>query len=87
MKFIKTIILSFFLFLTVSVNAAETININTADKEALMMIAGVGEKRAEAIIDYRDQNGPFKSVDELANVKGIGEGTVDKYKDKLVISE
>ena len=64
--------------------AADTININTADKATLMeMIKGIGEKKAEAIITYREQNGPFKSVDELAQVSGIGESTVEKNRDKL----
>ncbi|MEM7026851.1 MAG: ComEA family DNA-binding protein [Pseudomonadota bacterium] len=87
MNIIKTFFLSLILAFSLNINAADAININTADKESLMMLTGVGEKRAEAIINYRDQNGPFKSVDELANVKGIGEGTLDKYKDKLVVSE
>jgi len=52
---------------------AETVNINTADKDTLMtVIKGVGEKRAEAIIAYREQNGPFKSIEELAEVRGVG---------------
>ena len=64
--------------------AADTININTADKTTLMEeIKGIGEKKAEAIIAYREQNGPFKSVDELAQVSGIGEATVEKNRDKL----
>jgi len=65
---------------------AETININTADKEALMTsIKGVGEKRAEAIIAYREQNGSFKSVEELAEVRGVGSSIVEKNMDNLTI--
>jgi len=63
---------------------AETVNINTADKESLMTaIKGVGEKRAEAIIAYREKNGPFKSLDELAEVRGVGSSIVEKNMDNL----
>ncbi len=65
---------------------AETVNINTADKDALMTsIKGVGEKRAEAIIAYREQNGSFKSVEELAEVRGVGSSIVEKNMDSLTV--
>ena len=84
MKLIHSIILTLFLALPMIGFSAEAININTADKETLMeVIKGVGEKRAEAIIKYREENGPFKSIDELANVQGIGQGTVDKHRAQL----
>jgi len=67
---------------------AEAININTADKDALMSaIRGVGEKRAEAIIAYREQNGPFKSIEELAEVRGIGASIVEANMDNLSIED
>ena len=67
---------------------AETVNINTADKEALMtLIKGVGEKRAEAIIAYREQNGSFKSVEELADVRGVGPSIVEKNMDNLSVTD
>ena|SRR3989338_7843139 len=53
-------------------SASQPVNINIADVKTLMTIKGVGQKRAQAIIDYRTQNGPFKSVDDLAKVKGVG---------------
>ena len=63
-------------------------NINTADKDALMSaIKGVGEKRAEAIIAYREQNGPFKSIEELAEVRGIGASIVEANMDNLSIED
>ena len=66
--------------------AGETVNINTADKAALMSgIKGVGEKRAEAIIAWREQHGAFKSVDELAGVSGIGPAIVEANRDNLTI--
>jgi competence protein ComEA len=67
---------------------AEAVNINTADKEALMTsIKGVGEKRAEAIIAYREQNGSFKSVEELAEVRGVGPSIVEKNMDNLSVTD
>lgn len=68
--------------------AAEMVNINTADREALMTsINGVGEKLATAIIAYREEIGPFKSVAELANVRGIGPSLIEKNADVLVVEE
>jgi competence protein ComEA len=73
--------------LTVSLQgfAAEPVNINSADKAALMSVKGVGEVRAEAIINYREKNGPFKSVDQLIEVEGIGKATVDANREILTI--
>ena len=67
---------------------AETININTADKETLMStIKGVGEKRAEAIIAYREDHGSFKSIEELANVRGVGPSIVESNMDNLSLKD
>ncbi len=63
---------------------AEVVNINTADKESLMSaITGVGEKRAEAIIAYREQNGPFKSIEELVEVRGVSASIVEANMENL----
>lgn len=59
------------------------ININTADADTLMKLHGIGEVKAKAIIQYREQNGPFKTIEEIKNVKGIGEATFLKIKDRL----
>ncbi len=88
MKLINSIVLTLLLALPLIGFSAESININTADKESLMsVIKGVGETKAEAIIAYRKENGNFKSVDELINVKGIGQTTVDKHREQLSTSE
>lgn len=65
---------------------AEQININTADVETLTQeMVGVGKTRAEAIVAYREKNGPFTSIDELSNVDGIGNRTIEKNREKIVL--
>ena len=59
-------------------NAIEAVNVNTADKEMLTQIPGVGPVTADAIVKYREANGKFKSAKELLNIKGIGEKTLEK---------
>jgi competence protein ComEA len=59
------------------------VNINTADKEMLILLPGIGPVAAEAILTYRKDNGNFKSVDELTKVKGIGDKTLEKLKPYL----
>ncbi len=59
------------------------VNINTADKEQLTLLPGIGSVTAEAILAYRKANGNFKSIDELTKVKGIGDKTLEKLKPYL----
>lgn len=61
------------------------VNLNTATKEELMNVKGIGEKKAEAILEYRAKQGAFKSVEELAKVKGFGEKSVEKLKGELEV--
>ncbi len=77
MKILKKILLVSCLLIP-ALLFAETVNINTADKESLMLLKGVGEKRAEAIIAYREKNGLFKSTEELTEVSGIGSSVLEK---------
>jgi len=65
--------------------AAQPININTADKETLMSVNGIGEKRAEAIIAYREQHGPFQSVEQLLEVQGVGPAILDNNRENLTV--
>lgn len=61
------------------------VDLNTADKAALESVKGIGPKKAEAILKYRAEHGAFKSVDELANVKGFGKKTVDKIRGEVEV--
>lgn len=66
-------------------NNSGVININTAPLEELKKITGVGDVKAQSIIDYRDKNGGFKSIEELKNIDGIGSKTFEKIKDQVGI--
>ena len=84
MKAVRHFIVALGLSLAPLVVATNPVNINTDTAEALAeAINGVGPKLAEAIVDYRDQNGPFGSVEELTNVKGVGVKLIDKNRENL----
>jgi competence protein ComEA len=63
----------------------EKINLNTATAEQLQTIPGIGPSKSAAIIQYREEHGPFKTVEDLTNVSGIGPKTVEKMKDKIFV--
>ncbi|MBS3951535.1 MAG: ComEA family DNA-binding protein [Methylomicrobium sp.] len=66
---------------------AEPVNINTADAETIAnSLNGIGIKKAQAIIEHRTKEGDFKSVEDLAKVKGIGEKTVEKNKADIILT-
>jgi len=65
--------------------ASAVVNINTASKDELIALPGIGPAKAQAILDYRKLNGPFKSVDDLKNVKGIGAKRLDKLRAELTV--
>lgn len=65
--------------------ASAVVNINTATKDELIALPGIGPAKAQAILDYRKLNGPFKSVDDLKNVKGIGAKRLDKLRADLSV--
>ena len=68
-----------------SSGSSDLVNINTADAEKLATLKGIGPALAQRIIDYREQNGAFKSVDDIKNVRGIGQKKFDAFKDKITI--
>jgi len=59
------------------------VNINTATAEDLMGLKGIGKTLSRRIVDYRSQNGPFRSSSEIKNVKGVGEALFNKIKDRI----
>jgi competence protein ComEA len=61
------------------------INLNKATMEELSQLKGIGMKYAERIVQYRDKNGPFKNVDDLLNVQGIGPKTLEKNKELIIV--
>lgn len=66
---------------------AGQVNVNTADAETIAAeLNGVGLSKAKAIVEYRTKHGPFRSVDDLSLVKGIGERTVDKNRTDIQVS-
>ncbi|WP_243200782.1 ComEA family DNA-binding protein [Lawsonibacter celer] len=65
----------------------ELININTADAQTLQQLPGIGEKRAQDIIDYRTEHGPFRIPEDLTKVDGIGEGTLQGLIDRITTGE
>jgi competence protein ComEA len=86
MHHLKWFFLSLALLMTAPVSAGP-VDINTADAATLAAaINGVGEKKAETIVEYRNTHGPFASVDDLVRIKGIGSATIERNRDSLTVS-
>ena len=66
--------------------ALAAINLNTATKDELVALPGIGPAKAQAIVDYRKAHGPFKTVEELKDVKGIGAKRFEKLKPDLAVT-
>ena len=64
----------------------DRININTASRDELMTLNGIGESKASQIISYRETNGLFKKIDDIMNISGIKEGVFSKIKDHIIVS-
>jgi competence protein ComEA len=64
---------------------SKKVNINSATKEELMTLKGIGESKAEAIISYRKEKGAFKSIEDIKNISGIKEQAFDKIKDFICV--
>ena len=83
---IRMLFLAIALLLPAYAGAGGAVDINAADAQTLAeAINGVGISRAQAIVAYRSEHGPFKSVDDLTAVKGIGDKLVEKNRDKLTV--
>jgi len=65
----------------------QKIDLNRAEAWLLEALPGIGKTRAQAIVDYRNENGPFKRIEDLLQVKGIGQGTFEKIKDYITVSD
>ena len=80
-----TLILLFSLVTGFAYAQEAAININAADVATLASLNGIGQSKAEAIVAYREANGPFAVTADLANVKGIGERTIEKNAARLTV--
>lgn len=83
-KWLPALALALFALFTQSVWAV--VNLNTATKDELVALSGIGPAKAQAILDYRSQHGGFKTVEELKDVKGIGAKRFEKLKAELVVT-
>lgn len=83
----KNAFLTLFFLLFFATAAFAKVNINTATAQELTTLPGIGQAKAEAIIKHREANGPFKSVDQLTEVKGIGDKILEKLKDEATIGK
>ena len=82
MKKLLMVLIAFFAF---SGMATAAINLNSASKAELETVKGIGPQKAEAILDYRKKNGPFKKVDDLRNVSGFGDKSVENMRSELTV--
>ena len=83
---LKTLLCAVLLSLASATVWAVPVDINSADAKTLeTQLVGIGASKAAAIIAYREQNGPFKRIEDLAKVKGIGIKTVEKNRDNLMV--
>lgn len=69
-----------------SSDSSGKVNLNTADEAALMTLPGIGPAKAQAILDYRQQNGSFKTVEDLKSVSGIGDKTFERLADLITVN-
>ena len=81
-KLIVSFIVTFFVL---TGHAFAEVNINTATQAELEALQGIGPAKARAIIEYREKNGAFNSVDSLIGVEGIGQGTMNQLRDSITV--
>lgn len=82
----KKLLLALFFAIAFAFPAFAAVNINTATQSELETLKGIGPAKAKAIIEYRQKNGNFKTVDDITGVKGIGDKTLAKLRPDLSIS-
>ena len=70
---------------TVAADGSTLVNINSADAATLETLSGIGEVLAQAIVDHREDNGPFASVDDLLDVSGIGDATLEDIRSEVTV--
>lgn len=83
----KSVVMLFVGLFAAANMAVAAVNLNSASKEELEGVKGIGPAKAQAIVDHRSKNGPFKSVEDLGKVKGFGEKSVAKLKPELAVGE
>ena len=79
------IVLAMLLATPLMAEGIDKINLNTASKEELMSLSGIGESYADRIIEYRSNNGPFQSIEDIMKVKGIGDKIFLSIKDRIIV--
>jgi competence protein ComEA len=67
--------------------SGDKVNINTAGVDELVALPGIGKAYAERIVEYRQKNGPFKRIEDILNVRGIGEKTFERIRDRLTLGK
>ncbi len=86
MEILNKLVLILLLAFVFSTSYADPVNINQADAKSIAAaLNGIGDKKAEAIVMYREQNGPFKAADDLAKIKGIGTKTIEKNRSDILL--
>lgn len=66
-------------------DASGKVNLNTATKEELITLAGIGESKADSIIKYREEHGKFQSIEDIKQIEGIKDGVFQKIKDLITV--
>ena len=88
MNILRNLLLAFLLCFAGAVAAADAVDINTADAATLIKILkGIGPDKASAIVAYREEHGPFKNIDQLAEVKGIGKRLLEMNRDVITVGQ